>query len=65
MKLTDLNLGVLRSTLKQYLSEDDATDRELIAGDDSATILDQLVDPQFLANWGKSDSRYVIKDYHD
>jgi plasmid rolling circle replication initiator protein Rep len=52
----------LGGVLKQYLSEDDATDRELIAGDDSITTLDQLVDPQFLANWNKSDSRYVIKD---
>jgi plasmid rolling circle replication initiator protein Rep len=52
----------LGGVLKQYLSEDDATDRELVAGDDSVTSLDQLVDPQFLANWDKSDSRYVIRD---
>lgn len=52
----------LGGILKQYLSEDDATNQELILGDDSITNLDQLVDPHFMANWDKSDSRYVIKD---
>ena len=51
----------LGGVLKQYLSEDDATDRELLLGDDAITNLDQLVDPHFMANWDKSDSRYVIK----
>jgi plasmid rolling circle replication initiator protein Rep len=52
----------LGGVLKQYLSEDDATNQELLLGDDSVTTLDQLVDPHFVANWDKSDSRYVIKD---
>jgi plasmid rolling circle replication initiator protein Rep len=52
----------LGGVLKQYLSEDDASNQELLLGDDSITSLDQLVDPHFMANWDKSDSRYVIKD---
>jgi plasmid rolling circle replication initiator protein Rep len=52
----------LGGVLKQYLSEDDATNQELLLGDDTVTNLDQLTDPQFLANWDKSDSRYVLKD---
>ena len=51
----------LGGVLKQYLSEDDATNQELLLGDDSVTTLDQLVDPHFLAGWDGSDSRYVIK----
>lgn len=52
----------LGGVLKQYLSEDDATNQELLLGDDAVTTLDQLVEPHFVANWDKSDSRYVIKD---
>ena len=48
--------------MKEYLSEDDATNKELLLGDDAITNLDELVDPKFIANWDKSDSRYVIKD---
>lgn len=52
----------LGGVLKKYLSEDDATNKEMLMGDDSITNLDQLVDPHYMANWDKSDSRYVIKD---
>jgi plasmid rolling circle replication initiator protein Rep len=52
----------LGGVLKEYLSEDDASNKELLLGDDAITNLDQLVDPKFTANWDKSDSRYVITD---
>ena len=52
----------LGGILKEYLSEDDASNKELLLGDDAITNLDELVDPKFMANWDKSDSRYVIKD---
>ena len=52
----------LGGVLKKYLSEDDATNKEMLMGDDSVTNLDQLVNPHYMANWDKSDSRYVIKD---
>jgi plasmid rolling circle replication initiator protein Rep len=58
-KTRSISLG---GVLKQYLSEDDASYKELLMGDDSITNLDELVDPKFSANWDKSDSRYVVGD---
>lgn len=52
----------LGGVLKQYLSEDDASNQELLSGDEITITLDQLVDPHFAANWDRADSRYVIND---
>jgi plasmid rolling circle replication initiator protein Rep len=58
-KTRSISLG---GVLKQYLSEDEATDKEMLLGDDTVISLDQLVDPQFLADWDKSDGRYIIRE---
>lgn len=51
----------LGGILKQYLSESDATNEELIIGE-STEDLNQLVSPYYLANWDKSDSRYIARE---
>jgi plasmid rolling circle replication initiator protein Rep len=58
-KTRSVSLG---GVLKDYLSEDDASNKELLMGDDSITNLEDLVDPKFSANWDRSDGRYVIGD---
>jgi plasmid rolling circle replication initiator protein Rep len=58
-KTRSVSLG---GVLKQYLSEDDASYKEMLMCDDSITNLDELVDPKFSANWDKSDNRYVVGD---
>lgn len=50
--------------LKQYLSEEEASNKELILGE----VLDDLnlmTDPHYLAQWNKPDSRYTVTEITD
>ena len=50
--------------LKKYLSEEEATNEELVLGevvDDS----NQVIDPHYLAQWDKLDSRYTVTELTD
>jgi plasmid rolling circle replication initiator protein Rep len=49
----------LGGILKQYLSEDEATNEELVLGE-STDELNELVAPYYLSNWDKPESRYII-----
>jgi plasmid rolling circle replication initiator protein Rep len=49
----------LGGILKEYLSENEATNEELVLGE----VIDDpnpITDPEYLANWNKSDSRYTV-----
>jgi len=51
----------LGGILKEYLSENEATNEELVLGE----VIDDpnlITDPQYLANWNKSDSRYTVTE---
>jgi plasmid rolling circle replication initiator protein Rep len=54
----------LGGILKKYLSDEEATNDELILGE-SAESLEELVTPFYLANWDKSDTRYVARELED
>jgi plasmid rolling circle replication initiator protein Rep len=54
----------LGGILKKYLSEEEATNEELVLGE-SIESLNELVTPFYLANWDKSDTRYVAKELDD
>lgn len=54
----------LGGVLKMYLSDADATNEELVLGE-STDELNKLVAPFYLANWDKSDVRYVAKKPED
>jgi plasmid rolling circle replication initiator protein Rep len=50
--------------LKQYLSDAEASNEELVLGESIGDI-ESLVAPYYLANWDKPDSRYVAKEMDD
>jgi plasmid rolling circle replication initiator protein Rep len=54
----------LGGVLKQYLSEEEATNEELVLGE-SIEPLNDLVKPFYLANWDKLDARYLAKELDD
>lgn len=54
----------LGGILKQYLSEDEATNEELVLGE-STDELSEFVAPYYLSNWDKPESRYIIRDRDD
>jgi plasmid rolling circle replication initiator protein Rep len=60
-KLRAISLGGI---LKQYLSDEEATNEELVIGE-SNDELNELVAPYYLANWDKPDRRYTIKERGD
>jgi plasmid rolling circle replication initiator protein Rep len=45
--------------LKKYLSEEEATNDELVAGD-SESKPEDITDPYYFAHWDKPDGRYTI-----
>jgi plasmid rolling circle replication initiator protein Rep len=54
----------LGGILKKYLSEEEATNEELVLGE-SIDSFNELVAPFYLANWDKSDTRYVAREWDD
>ena len=54
----------LGGILKEYLSDNEGTNEELILGE---TIEDPnlMIDPYYLARWDKPDSRYIVKERED
>jgi plasmid rolling circle replication initiator protein Rep len=54
----------LGGILKQYLSEEEATNEELLLGE-STDELNELVAPYYLSNWDKPESRYTIIQQDD
>lgn len=54
----------LGGILKEYLSDAEATNEELILGE-STEDLNKLVAPYYLANWDKSDTRYTVEELED
>jgi hypothetical protein len=54
----------LGGVLKKYLSDEEATNEELVLGE-SIEPIEELVTPFYLANWDKSDTRYVIRELDD
>jgi plasmid rolling circle replication initiator protein Rep len=54
----------LGGVLKKYLSEEEATNEELVLGE-STESLNELVTPFYLANWDKPDTRYVVRELDD
>jgi plasmid rolling circle replication initiator protein Rep len=54
----------LGGILKKYLSEEEATNEELVLGE-STESLNELVTPFYLANWDKPDSRYIARKLDD
>jgi len=54
----------LGGILKKYLTEEDATNEELILGD-SENELEKLVTPFYVATWDKPDSRYGLEKLND
>jgi plasmid rolling circle replication initiator protein Rep len=57
-KLRAISLGGI---LKQYLSEEEATNEELVLGE-SADELNELTAPYYLASWDKPDRRYTVRE---
>lgn len=51
----------LGGVLKQYLSETEATNEELVLGESTEDV-NQLVSPYYFANWDKLDSRYIARE---
>lgn len=60
-KMRAVSLG---GVLKKYLTEEDATNEELILGD-SVNELEELVTPFYVANWDKPESRYGLEKLDD
>jgi plasmid rolling circle replication initiator protein Rep len=60
-KMRAVSLG---GVLKKYLTEEDATNEELILGD-SENELGELVTPFYVATWDKLESRYGIQGLDD
>jgi plasmid rolling circle replication initiator protein Rep len=60
-KMRAVSLG---GVLKKYLTEEDATNEELILGD-SENELGELVTPFYVAIWDKPESRYGIQGLDD
>lgn len=60
-KMRAVSLG---GVLKKYLTEEDATNEELILGD-SVNELKELVTPFYVANWDKPESRYGLEKLDD
>jgi plasmid rolling circle replication initiator protein Rep len=54
----------LGGILKKYLSEEEATNEELVLGE-STELLNELVTPFYLANWDRSDTRYLARELND
>jgi plasmid rolling circle replication initiator protein Rep len=54
----------LGGVLKLYLSDAEATNEELALGE-STDELNELVAPFYLANWDKSDTKYVVREVGD
>ncbi len=55
----------LGGILKQYLSDNESTNEELILGE---TIIDDsnpMTDPQYLARWDRPDSKYTVTKLDD
>jgi plasmid rolling circle replication initiator protein Rep len=50
--------------LKEYLSEADATNEELVIGE-AENPIEELIEPFYIANWDKPDSRYTIRELED
>lgn len=50
--------------LKEYLSDADETNEELIIGE-SGDPIEELIEPYYIANWDKPDSKYTIKELDD
>jgi plasmid rolling circle replication initiator protein Rep len=47
--------------LKEYLSDMEATNQELVIGE-SGDPIEELIQPYYIANWDKPDSKYTIRD---
>jgi plasmid rolling circle replication initiator protein Rep len=60
-KLRAISLGGI---LKQYLSDDEATNEELVIGE-LADDLNDITSPYYLASWNKPDLRYTLKERDD
>lgn len=60
-KMRGVSLGGI---LKQYLSEEEATNDELVAGD-SETKPEDITDPYYFAHWDKPDTRYTVNPVND
>lgn len=54
----------LGGVLKNYLSDAEATNEELVLGESEEDV-NKLVTPFYLANWNKSDIRYTVKEVED
>ena len=50
--------------LKEYLSDTEATNEELIIGD-SENPIEDLIQPFYISNWEKPESKYTIKELDD
>jgi plasmid rolling circle replication initiator protein Rep len=50
--------------LKEYLSEAEATNEELVVGETENPI-EELIEPFYLANWDKPDARYTLREVED
>lgn len=60
-KMRAISIGGI---LKEYLSEADATNEELVIGE-SENPIEELIEPFYMANWDKPDSRYTIREIDD
>jgi plasmid rolling circle replication initiator protein Rep len=60
-KMRTISIGGI---LKEYLSEADATNEELVIGE-SDNYIEELIEPFYMANWDKPDSRYTIREIED
>jgi hypothetical protein len=54
----------LGGALKNYLSDAEATNEELVLGESEEDV-NKLVTPFYLANWSESDTRYTVKEVED
>ena len=54
----------LGGILKQYLSDEEATNEELILGE-TVDDLSQMTDPEYLGRWDKLDSRYTVTEVNN
>jgi plasmid rolling circle replication initiator protein Rep len=60
-KMRSISIG---GVLKEYLSDAEATDKELVIGE-SENHIEELIEPFYMANWDKPDSRYTIRKIED
>jgi plasmid rolling circle replication initiator protein Rep len=51
----------LGGVLKQYVSDSDGTNEELVLGDGLDNV-DEIIEPEYLARWDKPDGRYTITE---